>query len=112
VSRRRRHLARRRWLDLRPEEEEGQLGLGWAKRRKWAGSATWTGTRGGRCLDQKWAVTAGWVMHADGLAREKFSKEKTRSQDGMGQKRRKKKFAVKFSFSNLIQRFLSSNQKV
>jgi hypothetical protein len=47
VSRRRRHLARRRQLDLRPEEEEGQLGLGWAKRRKWAGSATWTGTSGG-----------------------------------------------------------------
>jgi hypothetical protein len=51
-------------------------------------------------------------MHADGLAREKFSKEKRRPQDGLGQKRGNKKFAAKFSFSNLIQRFLSSNQKV
>jgi hypothetical protein len=32
----RRRSTERRWLGLWPEEEEGQLGRGWAKRRNWA----------------------------------------------------------------------------
>jgi hypothetical protein len=39
------HSARRRRRGLRPEEEEGQLGLGWAERRNWAERSSDLGQR-------------------------------------------------------------------